>query len=73
MQEINILREKSIEELQIIINYIYDKFVENLNKVPQDVIETFNYYINLARIIDIIVDEKIEQLNAANVNKKNLS
>lgn len=70
MQEINNLREKNIEELQIIRNNIYDKFVEDLNKVPLDVRETFNYYINLARTIDIIIDEKIEQLNVDSIKKR---
>lgn len=73
MYEYNNLKEKSIDELQILRNNIYDKFVEDLNKVPLDVRETFNYYINLSRTIDIIIDEKIEQLNIDNINKKNLS
>ena len=60
MREIDNLREKNIEELQIIKNNIYDKFAEDLNKVPLDVRETFNYYINLARTIDIVIDEKID-------------
>ena len=60
------LSEKNIEELQIIRNNIYDKFAEDLNKVPLDIRKTFNYYINLARTIDIIIDEKIQQLSDNN-------
>ena len=70
MGEFDNLREKNVEELQIIRNNIYDKFVEDLNKVPLDIRETFNYYINLARNIDIIIDEKIEQLNVNNIKKR---
>ena len=70
MQEYNDLREKSIEELQVMRNNIYDKFVEDLNKIPLDVRETFNYYINLARTIDLIIDEKIEQLTNNSILKK---
>lgn len=70
MGEFDNLREKNVEELQIIRNNIYDKFVEDLNKVPLDIRETFNYYINLARTIDIIIDEKLEQLNADTINKR---
>ena len=71
MNEYKDLREKSIEELQILRNNIYDKFIEDLNKVPLDIRDTFNYYINLARTIDIIIDEKIELLKVDNI-KKNL-
>lgn len=70
MNEYKDLREKSIEELQILRNNIYDKFVEDLNKIPLDVRETFNYYINLSRIIDIIIDEKIEQINVNDIKKR---
>ena len=52
------LNNKSIDELEIIKNEAYDNFVETLSKLPLDVREAFNYYMNLARNIEIIINER---------------
>ena len=52
------LSNKSTEELELIRSQTYDNFVKSLSNLPTEVRETFNYYINLARNIEIIISER---------------
>ena len=60
------LSNKSTEELKLIRSQIYDNFIKSLSNVPTEVRETFNNYINLARIIDIILNERNKVENQEN-------
>jgi len=68
--DLNELNNKTISELEIIRNKVYNDFVESLAKAPQEVRESFNYYVNLARTIEIIINERNKEEPNNNKLKK---
>ena len=67
--DFNELNNKTIQELETIKNKVYDDFVDSLSKAPQEVRDAFNYYVNLARTIDIILYEKKEEIKDIKLKK----